>query len=110
MDRATQPTAPDTVVFRKWRDTGTIIALFPELPADLLARYCDSYEAIGQHGAADYLAVVSMTTPATAEEYADLAQELARIGYTLRVVQRASRRHHARRMSLARAFARKVPE
>jgi hypothetical protein len=23
------------VIFRRWRDTGTIIALFPALPADL---------------------------------------------------------------------------
>lgn len=103
----TPPAAPDTVIFRRWKDTGSIIALFPELPADVLGRYCESYERVGQHGGADYMAVVSMTTPAKPDEYSDLAEELAVIGYTLRVVRRASRRHHARRVSLARAFTRR---
>lgn len=30
------------VVFRRWRDTGDIIALFPELPADYQGRFCDA--------------------------------------------------------------------
>ncbi|MCY2987535.1 MAG: hypothetical protein NTY19_06685 [Planctomycetota bacterium] len=46
------------VVFRRWRDSGDIIALFSELPADRHGRYADSYEHIGQHGAADYLGVI----------------------------------------------------
>jgi hypothetical protein len=45
--------ATDTVVFRKWRDGFGVIALFPEIPTDLYGRYCESYEAIGQHGGAD---------------------------------------------------------
>jgi hypothetical protein len=31
------------VVFRKWKDTGDVIALFPELPSDILGWFCDSY-------------------------------------------------------------------
>ena len=80
----------DLVVFRKWRDTGTIIALFPELPSDYQGWFCDSYEQVGQHGGADFHGVVQHSTPAQHDEYADLAVELARIGYRLRPIKRAS--------------------
>ena len=40
----------DVVVFRKWRNGFGVIALFPEIPADLYGYYCESYESIGQHG------------------------------------------------------------
>lgn len=93
----------DLVVFRKWNDCGGVIALFPELPADVLGRFCLSYEHIGQHGGADYHAVVSRTTPARPPEFAALARELARIGYELRPIQRASARHLRRRLEAARA-------
>ena len=90
------------VVFRKWRDTGTIIALFPELPSDLNGWYCDSYEQIGQHGGADYYGVIQQTTPAPAEVCAGLARELTSIGYRLKSIKRASYRHHERRREEAR--------
>ena len=61
------------VVFRKWKDTGTILALFPELPSDLHGCFCDSYETVGQHGGADYFGVVANTTPAAPAEYESLA-------------------------------------
>ena len=51
------------VVFRKWRDIGSVIALFPELPSDYEGRYCDSYEQIGQHGGADYYGVIQPAIP-----------------------------------------------
>ncbi len=108
MSNLNRQTSPDIVVFRRWRDTGSIIALFPELPADLLGQYCDSFETIGQHGAADYMGVIVVTRPAKAHEYTDLARELETIGYNLRVVQRVSHKQHARRTSLARAFARRI--
>lgn len=95
----------DLVVFRKWRDTGTIIALFPELPADNQGWYCDSYEHVGQHGGADFHGVVQHSTPARPDEYADLAVELTRIGYSLRPIKRASWRHHERRRQAAGTFA-----
>ena len=57
-------TTPVTlVVFRRWRDIGTLIALFPGQPADNQGRYCDAYEHVGQHGGADYLGVIQATTP-----------------------------------------------
>ena len=47
-------TPTDVVVFRRWKDGGNIIALFPELPADLYGNHCDAYEHVGQHGGADW--------------------------------------------------------
>lgn len=94
----------DVVVFRKWRDSGTIIALFPELPADLFGRFCDSYEHVGQHGAADYYGVVRRTVPATAIEAEPLAKELTKIGYRLRPIKRASVNHHERRRNEAKSL------
>lgn len=90
------------VVFRKWRDTGTIIALFPELPSDINGWYCDSYERVGGHGGADYYGVIQHTSPASAEVCASLAKELTRIGYNLKPIKRASYRHHERRREAAR--------
>ncbi len=92
----------DIVVFRKWRDGFGVIALFPELPADLYGRYCDSYEHVGQHGGADYHGVIMNTRPANSEESTDLAEELTRIGYVLRPIKRASQIHHEKRRRLAR--------
>jgi hypothetical protein len=97
--------ANDLVVFRRWRDCGTLIALFPEIPTDLYGRYCEAYEHIGQHGGADYWGVIQVTVPAKPEECADLTTELTRIGYCLRSIKRASWHHHERRRQLARHFA-----
>jgi hypothetical protein len=88
------------VVFRKWRDSGDIIALFPELPASIHGEYCLSYERVGQHAAADYHGVICHTLPAAPHEYAALTDELARIGYRLKPQRRASWRHHQRRRAL----------
>lgn len=87
---------PDLVVFRKWRDGGDIIALFPEIPATIHGEYCQSYGHVGQHAAADYHAVIEHTRPAAPQEYAVLADELTRIGYLLKPQRRASWRQHQR--------------
>ena len=99
----------DVVVFRRWRDTGGLIALFPENPADIHGWYCDSYETIGQHGAADYHGVIQMTVPARLRQCDELAQELRRIGYSLRPIKRASWRHHERRRQMACRLAAWTP-
>jgi hypothetical protein len=92
------------VVFRRWDDpSGDVIALFPELPADNDGKYCCAYEHIGQHGGADYHGVIANTVPAPAKEAARLARELELIGYWLRPVRRATRRHHERRLAAAGA-------
>jgi hypothetical protein len=92
----------DLVVFRRWKDCGTIIALFPEIPADLAGRYCEAYEHVGQHGGADYYGVIQATTPVELHEAEDLAEELTRIGYNLRPILKASRHHHDKRRQSAR--------
>lgn len=82
------------VVFRKWRDRGDIIALFPELPATNDGDLCDSYQHVGQHGSAGYYGVIRATRRATPDEYASLYRELTRIGYRLRPVLRATYQMH----------------
>lgn len=74
------------VVFRVWRDTNTVIALFPnerEVSGCVM-----SYEHVGQHGAADYAHVINATRPANADESSALRQELQGIGYNLVVYRR----------------------
>jgi hypothetical protein len=69
-------------VFRRWTDNGEVIALFPTLPADY-AGHCTSYMQVGQHGAADYDAVIELTRPVfmVQSDAATLARELEQIGY-----------------------------
>lgn len=78
------------VVFRIWRDTGEVIAFFPDVPAD--KKYMMSYMHIGQHGEADYQYLIKETSLATPAEYKPLKEELESIGYHLRVVKRISRK------------------
>lgn len=92
------------VIFRRWRDSDVIIALFPELPSDYEGRICDSYEHVGQHGGADYHGVVQATRPVTDEDANDLIAELTRIGYRLKPIKRASQRVHESRRAAARAI------
>jgi len=96
----------DVVVFRRWQDrSGDIIAMFPELPADIHGRYCDSFMHVGQHGGADYHSVIQHTAPVGPKQYAELAEELWRIGYNLRPMKHASRRHHDKRRETAQQVA-----
>lgn len=74
------------VVFRKFKQGGDIIALFPEQANRLMV---GSYMHVGQHADADYDGVISATTPAKESEYAELLAELKSIGYDdLRVMQK----------------------
>lgn len=90
---------PTVVVFRVWgrRNGGSVLALFPAEPSDDTEAHCLSYEHNGQHGGADYYGCLARTRPAKPEEYASLKRELEGLGYTLRVVQKASRDHHEKR-------------
>jgi len=76
---------PETlVIFRKFRDGGDIVALFPEMEEG--QNLCNSYQHVGQHGSASYAWLVGgpnrITVPAKPGEYADLLAELESIGYT----------------------------
>ena len=74
----------DKVIFRKFPD-GDIIALFPEIPVTMSRGETMSYQHLGQHGSVDYNTVISSTKSAKPAEYADLFEELTKIGYELRV-------------------------
>jgi hypothetical protein len=79
------------VVFRVYRGTKTVLALFPNEPYNDDPNLCMSYERVGQHGAAHYSHCVhNLTYAATAEEYAPLKRELESIGYVLDVRKRKS--------------------
>lgn len=72
------------VVFRKFKDDKSIVALFP-MELNYHDGYCESYQHVGQHGAADYKHCIAISTPAKPKEYAALYRELLSIGYTLEV-------------------------
>ncbi len=76
------------VIFRMDRD-GIAFALFPNIPSS--ENYVTCYEHIGQHGSADYEGCIAVSRPATEREYADLRDELTKIGYNLDIRKRRSR-------------------
>lgn len=84
------------VIFRKFHD-GSVIALFPSIPADNCAEHCQSYQHIGQHGAAS-VDLSYCTVPARPAEYAALAAELRSIGYVLTIRTRITHIEHAERL------------
>lgn len=87
-DLETTTSEPVKTVFRTFTNGGDVIALFPQIPHDILGRYVMSYQSIGQHGGADYKAMIRCTRPATTSEIRHLSSELARIGYTVQRVER----------------------
>lgn len=91
------------VIFRKWNDTGDVVAMFPEVPSDTRGDLCMIYQHIGQHGAAYPHVLVEGTTPATKEEAADLKRELEGIGYVLTVRKRSTSLMQRKRQKVARA-------
>lgn len=89
------------VIYRKWRDTGDVIALFPTHPGTYEPSTCSSYMQLGQHAAADLRGVIRVTRPATRREARDIHRELRRVGYTdLRVMHRVSRKMDITRLML----------
>lgn len=68
------------VIFRKFKQGGDIIALFPE-QVNQLNLMVGSYMHAGQHSDADYIGIIAATTLAKESEYAKLLAELNSIGY-----------------------------
>lgn len=75
------------VVFRKFKDWNDIVALFPE-EVNYPDGSCESYQHIGQHGAANYQHCIRTSVPAKPNEYKDLQRELEKIGYDLDIRKR----------------------
>lgn len=82
------------VVFRKFKDTGDIIALFPYSYFYILGigDTCESYMHVGQHSDANYSFVLAITKPAKESEYNALLRELESIGYNLQVIKKRIRK------------------
>ena len=78
---------PVVVIFRKWKRSDSVFALFPE---EKEGSYCMSYEKVWQHSTASYNHCINSSVPAKPEEYESLAKELANIGYVLKIQQRYS--------------------
>ena len=85
--------AKTLVVFRVFRSGGDVIALFPDIAATRNPVYCESYQHVGQHGAAHYTGCMKASRPALPEEYASLVAELQSppYSYNLDIRQRATR-------------------
>jgi hypothetical protein len=76
-----------TVIFRKFKSSGDIVALFPCVPYDRAGDFCMSYQHTGQHGAASPN-LGRVTVPASEGEGRELLRELVRVGYRGLVVKR----------------------
>ena len=77
------------VIFRKFKTTESIVAIFPELtyPKYTSKRgFVMDYMFIGQHGECDYNTIMKMTTIATPKEYDILKAVLEDIGYGVEIV------------------------
>jgi len=81
------------VIFRKYPE-GSIIAVFPTIPADISGITITSYMHIGQHCQACPQGVIRTTKPTTPREYKELITELHKIGYrNLKVYKRLLYKH-----------------
>jgi len=90
------------VSFRRFKDTGDIIALFPEIPHDIQGNFCVSYMRVGQHSAADpCLSGVSKPASIQDEDVKALFVELTVIGYDLKPIKKVSFKMHQTRRNNA---------
>jgi hypothetical protein len=98
-----KPSKPTIVNFKKFKESGEVIALFPYEPADVHGWMCMSYMHVGQHGGAAL--PPAGTVKATPEEYASLARELESLGYNLQIISKLPCHHvscEQRRLALKR--------
>jgi hypothetical protein len=84
------------VIFRIDRKCDECVALFPAIAGTRDPWTCSCYAHVGQHSSAtvDYVRASRLAKPA---EYRDLAAELRRIGYRLKIVKRFTRKDYEAR-------------
>ncbi|MEK6832717.1 MAG: hypothetical protein AABY32_01605 [Nanoarchaeota archaeon] len=87
------------VVFRKLKDSGDILALFPQEYSDITGNLCSSFEHVGGHGGADYSHCIKQTLPCNPAEYEDTKNELEKIGYDL-IIKNSSRPNRDKKIRL----------
>ena len=90
------------VIFRQWKIGCGIIAMFPELAVDTIGYNCETFEHVGQHGAACPGIVTKDTKPANLEDGAvkRLIKELEGRGYNLEIIKRFRYKHQQIRMAM----------
>ena len=77
------------VIFRFWKVSDDIIAIFPEMVATNDVSTCESYQHTGQHGACNPHYIINSSRLAKPEEYVDLKAELENhYGYDLIVIKK----------------------
>lgn len=82
---------PTKVMFRKYKDTGVIFAIFPYEIWSYDNVTCYDWE--GQHGPANYSWVLSDSKPANELEYRTLKEHLENdIGYNLKIIKKKMRK------------------
>jgi len=82
---------------------GTVFALFPHEVSDEKG-HVNSYQHVGQHSSADYNHCINTSKLATAEEYADLKEEMESIGYKINVVKKRNYDKYLRNYKSIRGF------
>ncbi len=89
------------VIFRQWKIGCGIIAMFPEIAVDTVGYNCQSFEHVGQHGAASPNIVATDTKPANLDDGAvkRLIEELTDRGYNLEIIKRFRYKHLQIRMA-----------
>lgn len=86
------------VIFRKFKGSEDLIALFPQIPGDNDIATCSSYMHIGQHGAANLVHCMCYATlPAEPKEYEGLKKELEGLGYNLEIRSRTAPGDYSKR-------------
>lgn len=86
------------VLFRVWKtDSKDVFALLPEVPGSCLRDYIGSSYEFNGHSAADLQLCIIKSRPAKPSEYKELKEQMERMGYELRIVNRISEKMHAKR-------------
>ena len=81
----------EPVIFRRWCDSGTLIAIFPEWSREDDRDTVMTYEYLGQHSEGSYKLIIDHTEPILGPGEPDveaLLKELEDMGYDVRIIKR----------------------
>ena len=93
------------VIFRKFKNDGSVIAIFPEIPGSCDRYTCNSYMHIGQHGTCNPYNLIGITKLAKPEEYKELYNELTQIEYDLVVRQKITAKMDLNRYNELKSYS-----